>query len=75
SQAGYYSFMVSYWNSITGGFSNPCSIIKKNSGGAADIVITAGQRFEFNLTNTLVNMPTNADGLIIWGSQSGGGVS
>jgi hypothetical protein len=74
-QAGNYSKMVSYWNSVTGGFSNPSPLIKKNSGGAVDITLTAGQRFEYDFTNSLVNMPANADGFIIWGSQSGGGVA
>lgn len=73
-QAGNYSFMVSFWNSVTKGFSNPCPVIKKD-GAAVDIIITAGQRFTFDFTESRVEMPDNADGFIIWQSLSGGGVT
>lgn len=74
-QAGKFSFMFSYWNSVTDGFSNPSSVIKKDSSTAADITLTAGDRFKTTLTNLLAAMPSNADGIKIWGSQSGGGVT
>lgn len=75
-QAGKYSFMISYWNSVTDGFSNPCEIIKKDAGGGGtDLTIAASGRFIFDFTRSLAGMPTNADGFIIWGSSSGGGVT
>lgn len=72
--AGKYSFMLSYWNSVTDGYSNPCGPIKKDGGGTA-LTIAAGGRFEFDFTTALVNMPSNADGFVIWGTPSGGGVT
>lgn len=72
-QAGKFSFMFSWWNSVTDGFSNPSNVIKQFSG--TDITITAGQRFKPDLTALLAVKPTNADGVLIWGSQSGGGVA
>lgn len=71
--AGRYSFMMSYYNSTTGGFSNPCPVIKNDSTGQA-LTLVAGGRFQFNLTGPMFNMPANADGFVIWGSLSGGGI-
>lgn len=72
-QAGKFSFMFSFWNSITDGFSNPSNVIKQYS--ATDITIAGSGRFKANLTNLIAAMPANADGVKIWGSQSGGGVT
>lgn len=72
--AGKYSFMISYYNSVTRGFSNPSDVIKKDA-GATDLTITAGGRFEFDFTTSLVGMPSNADGFLIWQNLSGGGVT
>jgi len=71
--AGKYSFMMSYYNSTTGGFSNPCPVIKNDSTGQP-LTIAANGRFQFNLSGPMFNMPANADGFIIWGSLSGGGI-
>lgn len=73
-QAGLFSHMISYWNSVTGGFSNPCAVVKKDGGGT-DITLAASGRFGADFTTSLVGMPSNADGFIIWSSQSGGGVT
>lgn len=72
--AGKYSFMFSFWNSVDDSYSNPCGVVKQD-GGATDITIAAGGRFGLDLTTTLADMPSNADGIVIWGSQSGGGVT
>lgn len=74
---GKYSFLVSYYNTRTRGFSNPSPAIKRN-GSSVDLEIdvdTAKTRFEFDFTLSLVGKPTNADAFLIWGSQSGGGVA
>lgn len=73
-QAGKYSFMASYWNSVTGGFSNPSDLVKTETGGA-ELTITAGGFFNCDVTDIIAAKPTNADGVIIWGSLSGGGVA
>ncbi|HEY8560515.1 MAG TPA: hypothetical protein VIL74_09070 [Pyrinomonadaceae bacterium] len=72
--AGKFSFMVSYWNPETNGFSNPSDVIKIDS-GAAEIAVAANGRFEFDFTASKVGMPANAGGFIIWQSPSGGGVT
>lgn len=78
--AGKYSFMISYWNSKTRGFSNPTPVIKTDVSGFELIIIHDAPppnvaRFGFDFTSSLVGMPTNADGFIIWQSLSGGGVA
>ena len=72
--AGKYSFMISYWNSVTLGFSNPSDVLKTDN-AAAVITIAAGGKFTFDFTASLVGKPDNADGFIIWQSLSGGGVT
>lgn len=73
-QAGKYSFMASYWNSVTGGFSNPSDLVKTTTGGT-ELTIIAGGFFDCDVTDIRNAKPTNADGVIIWGSLSGGGVT
>lgn len=73
---GKYSFMVSYWSGEPeglGGWSNPCEVIKLD-GSAAPIEIDTGAsktRFEFDFTASLVGMPANAKGFIVYGSLAG----
>jgi hypothetical protein len=71
--AGKYSFMISYWNSVTDGFSNPSAVLKKDAANA-DITIAAGGKFSFSFSAAVAAKPANADGFIIWGNLSGGGV-
>lgn len=72
--AGNYSFMFSYCNMKTGGFSNPCPMVKKTAGGV-DLVIAASGRFSVDTSNWTAVRPTNADGILIWGSASGSNVA
>ena len=69
-----HSFMISYWSpgeEGTDGYSNPCEVVKLN-GAAAPIKITAlDSRFEFDFTASLVGIPANAGGFIIWGNLAG----
>ena len=72
--AGSYSFMISFWNSVTKGFSNP-SVPLKLDASNNPIVLTAGQQVRFDFDDSLIGRPNNADGFVIWGSLSGGGVT
>lgn len=69
-----FSFMISYWAGSpegTDGYSNPCEVIKLD-GAAVPIAISgANNRFEFDFTTSLVGMPANAQGFIIYGSLAG----
>jgi hypothetical protein len=49
-QAGKYSQMFSWYNTANKGFSNPSALVKQHA--AADITLTAGQRFEGDFTAT-----------------------
>lgn len=70
---GNYSFMVSWWNDKTNGYSNPSARIKKMPNGA-DIVLSAGWRFTIDVSDLLPLAPANASGIRIWGTLSGGNV-
>lgn len=52
-QAGSYSAMFSWYNSVTKGFSNPTEVLKLD-GAAAAIVIAAGGRFDVDFTTSLL---------------------
>ncbi len=71
---GKYSFMASWWNSQTKGFSNPSPRVKENS-LSVQLEIGLSGRFSVDVTNLLSIKPANADGVRIWGTLSGGGVS
>ena len=71
--AGKYAFMVSWYCRTTKGFSNPSSRIKETSG--TDITLATDGRFSIDVTTLLAEKPTNADGILIWGTLSGGGVT
>lgn len=69
-----HSFMVSYWAGTpegTNGFSDPCEPVKLDTGGSVIKIVNATDRFEMDLTTSLVGMPANAKGFIIWGSLAG----
>jgi hypothetical protein len=72
--AGGYSFMAAYWNVVTDGHSNPCEVIKQDAGGV-NLVLAADGRFSVDATTLIAAKPTNATGLKMFGSLSGGGVS
>lgn len=71
---GKFSFMVAYWTGTpegTDGYSNPCEVIKQTP-ASVDIEITAvNQKFQFDFTPSLVGMPANAKGFVIYGSLAG----
>lgn len=73
-QAGSFSFMFAYWNSVSDEHSDFTEAVKQD-GAAANLTIAASGRFELDFTASLVNMPANADGFVVAGSQSGGGVA
>lgn len=71
-----FSFMVSYWAGTpegTGGFSNPCDVIKLDGASAPLQINIAGSktRFEFDFTASLAGIPSNAQGFVIYSSLSG----
>lgn len=51
--AGNYSFLFSYYNSQTKGFSNPSEPVKYDSGGASELVIASFGRFKITATLAL----------------------
>jgi hypothetical protein len=69
-----HSFMVSYWSGYpegSDGYGNPCEVIKRD--GSSNVIKISGSnnRFRFDFTTSLVSLPTNAKGFIIWGNQGG----
>lgn len=69
-----HSFMISYWAGVpegTNGFSDPCEPLKLDVGGNPIKIVNATDRFEMDFTPSLVGMPANAKGFIIWGSLGG----
>lgn len=72
--AGKYSFLFSWYNEQTNGFSNPSTALKQTT-APADITLLAGGGIKFDFTDPIAAKPANADGLLIWGTLSGGGVA
>lgn len=69
-----YSFMFSYWSGSpegTDGYSNPSDVLKLDAAAAAIQINGANNKFQFDFTTSMVGMPANAKGFIIWGSQGG----
>lgn len=69
-----HSFLLSYWTGSpegTDGYSNPCEPVKLDIASAAIAIGVTNNKFRMDLTTSLVGMPDNAKGFIIWGSQSG----
>ncbi len=71
-----HSFYISYWSATpegTDGYSNPSEVIKLDGAAAVIKIDTAGSktRFEFDFTTSLVGLPANASGFIVWASLSG----
>lgn len=69
-----YSFMVAYWAGTpegSNGYSNPSDVIKLDSASAPIKINGANNLFEFNFTDSLVDLPSNAKGFIIFASQGG----
>jgi hypothetical protein len=70
------SFMIAYWSALpdgTDGYSNPCEVVKLD-GAAAPLAISTADgktRYEFDFTTSLVGMPSNATGFVVFGSLSG----
>jgi hypothetical protein len=52
-QAGKYSFLFSWYNSKTQGFSNPCDVCKTDALTSADLTIAAGGRIAVGFKPTL----------------------
>jgi hypothetical protein len=68
------SFMFSYWTGTpegTDGYSNPCEVLKLDVASNPIKVGVANDRFEVDFTTSLVGMPSNAKGFIIWASKHG----
>lgn len=69
-----HSFRFSYWSGApegTNGHSRATDAIKVD-GSSNPIVITATtDQFEIDFTASLVGMPTNAQGFVVWKSQEG----
>lgn len=69
-----HSFMVSYWSGApegTNGYSRASGPIKLDGAAAAITITATTDQFEFDFTASLVGMPTNAKGFVIWKSQEG----
>jgi hypothetical protein len=69
-----HSFMVSYWTGSpegTDGYSNPSPVVKKAPDASLLQITSTNNRFSFDFTPSLVDMPAHAQGFIIWGSQAG----
>lgn len=69
----YHSFLFSYWSGYpegTDGHSRACDVIKLDGASAAIKMIANGQ-FEIDFTASLVGLPANAKGFIVWKSQEG----
>ncbi len=72
------SFMIAYWHALpdgTDGYSNPCEVIKLDGAATpAPLLIdttNSKTRYEFDFTTSLVGLPENAKGFIVYGSLSG----
>jgi hypothetical protein len=69
-----YSFLLSYWSGApegTDGYSNTTEPLKLDSTAAAIQVNGVNNKFRADLTTSLVGMPSNAKGFIIWGNLGG----
>lgn len=69
-----YSFQISYWSGTpigTDGYSDPCDPLKFDTLGAPIQINGTLNKFRMKFTTSLVGMPVNAKGFIIWANQGG----
>lgn len=69
-----HSFRLSYWAGTpegTNGFSRATDAIKTDGSGNPIKIVLATDQFEIDVTTSLVGMPTNAKGFVVWKSQEG----
>lgn len=71
-----HSFRFSYWTGSpegTDGYSNASEVLKLDSADQPIQIDPAGpyNKFRVNFTDSLVGMPANAKGFVIWGSLAG----
>lgn len=69
-----HSFMFSYWSGSpegSDGYGNPTDAIKLDSVAAVLKISGTNNRFRIDFTASIVGMPSNAKGFVIWGNQGG----
>jgi hypothetical protein len=71
TSAGYYSFQVAYYSSITGGYGNPTDTLLQGGTDGYHVTV-ANSTFDFDFSGD--TPPSKADGYIIYGSAFAGSV-